>query len=239
MKITIIYGSPRKGCSYNAVGVVKNELQKKYEVEFKEYFLPKDMPEFCCGCFNCFMKGEDYCPHAKYIQPIIADMIESDGLIFTSPVYALAVSAAAKSLLDHLAYIFIPHRPRKEMFTKKAFIISTTAGAGTRNSMKTIADSLRYWGVNRIYRCGLTMWGISWDEIDKKRKQKCLNKLTKTAARFGSDVSSHKRHIPYPIQRIMFTMCGKLIKGFKDDRKADYEYWEKNGWFSGKTPFKD
>ncbi|WP_234978646.1 hypothetical protein [Anaerosalibacter sp. Marseille-P3206] len=35
-----------------------------------EFFLPKDMPNFCCGCTNCFLKGEEFCPHHEVIAPI-------------------------------------------------------------------------------------------------------------------------------------------------------------------------
>ncbi len=75
MKITIIHGSPRKGNTYEAANIVKEEMEKHDEIEFKEYFLPNDMPEFCRGCFSCFFKGESFCPHAKYVQPIVSDML--------------------------------------------------------------------------------------------------------------------------------------------------------------------
>ena len=35
-----------------------------------EFFLPKDMPHFCAGCFSCFLRGENACPHADLVQPI-------------------------------------------------------------------------------------------------------------------------------------------------------------------------
>lgn len=239
MKITIIYGSNHKGNTYHAVGIVKKGLEKLGNVEFKEYFLPKDMPEFCIGCYSCFSKGEENCPHAKYAQPIVKDMLESDGLIFSSPVYVLAESGGMKVFLDHMGYMFIPHRPQKEMFTKKALIISTTAGAGTGKCIKTISESLKYWGINKIYKCGITMYSLTWDEMSNKKKVKYENKLSNAAKHFYKDISSNKKHIPYPVQRFSFFLMGKLIYNDKSEfRKVDRTHWESNGWLDGKSPFK-
>lgn len=239
MKITIIYGSNHKCNTYHAVGLVKNELLKHSDVEFKEYFLPKDLPEFCTGCYSCFFKGEENCPHAKYVQPIVKDMLESDGLIFSSPVYVLAESGEMKAFLDHMAYMFIPHRPQKEMFTKKAIIISTTAGAGTGKCIKAISSSLKYWGINKIYKCGITMFALSWDEMSAKKKSKYEIRLSNIAKQFYNDIFFHKKHLPYIVQRFSFFLMKKLIYNDKSEfRKADHSHWESNGWFDGKSPFK-
>ena len=238
MKITVIHGSPRKGNTFGAYEMVKAEMLRLGPVEFKEYFLPHDMPEFCLGCYTCFFKGADKCPHAAYVQPILTDLLTSDGFIFTSPIYVLSESAAMKTLLDHLAYIFIPHRPQKEMFRKKALILSTTAGAGTKAAMKTIATSLKFWGVNKIYRCGVAMHALSWDDMNRKRKARMHNKLTNTAHRFYSDTAAHRKHPVTPIQRIMFYAMAKANKGTQEKSPTlDSAYWQNNGWLNGKTPF--
>lgn len=238
MKITIIHGGPRKGNTYKAAETVKSEMLKHGEVEFKEYFLPRDMPEFCKGCCNCFFKGENHCPHAEYVQPIVVDMLDSDGLIFTSPVYVLCESGCIKALLDHLAYMFMPHRPQKEIFSKKALILSTTAGAGTHGSMKPIATSLTFWGVNKIYRCGVTMWALSWEDMEAKRKKHYTKKIVKSANRFYNDVASKKRHHPSPIQWIMFHICRQMNKGTQTSKPSlDSAHWLANGWLDGRSPF--
>ena len=62
-------------------------LADKLGGEVTEFFLPRDFGEFCCGCTNCFMKGEEKCPHYEKLDPITKAVDEADVLILTSPVY--------------------------------------------------------------------------------------------------------------------------------------------------------
>ena len=232
MKICIIHGSPRKGNTYKAVSIFKEELQKCGEVEFIEYFLPKDMPHFCCGCFSCFDKGEDKCPHVKYIQPITDSMRESDGLIFSSPVYVLAESGQIKAFLDHFGYLYMPHRPMEEMFSKVAMVISTTAGAGTGNAIKTISRSLRYWGVKRILKCGFTIFAKNWDDMKQEKQQKFKNTLCKKAKEYYKITLMRKKLSPRLFTRFLFRLMKGMISGYPD-LHPDKEYWKKKGWIKG------
>lgn len=237
MKVCIINGSPRKGNTYNATLIFKEELQKNGDVEFVEIFLPKDMPHFCSGCFNCFEKGEDKCPHAQYIQPIAEAMREADGIIITSPVYVLAENGQVKALLDHFGYMYIPHRPREEMFSKVAMVISTTAGAGTGNAIKTISRSLGYWGVRRIYKCGLAMFAISWDAMKRKKQNKFNDILVKKAKKFYKVMKKRKNISPRIFTKILFTAMKIMISKYPDDN-PDKIYWKQKGWIEGgKSPF--
>lgn len=236
MKICIIHGSPRKGNTYKAVEIFKDEITKNGQAEFKEFFLPKDMPEFCCGCYNCFFKGEDKCPHAKYIKPIEDAIREADGLIFASPSYVLSVSGEMKALLDHLAHIFIPHRPMEEMFSKIAVIISTTVGAGTGHSIKTIKRSLKYWGVKRIYSCGFSMYALNWEDMKKEKQNKISKILQKKADKFYKSVKNRDKLSEPIFTRIVFYMMRGMIKSYEDGNR-DKEYWKQKGWLNGKKPY--
>jgi multimeric flavodoxin WrbA len=239
MKVAVVHGSPRKGNTFKATECFKKEMVKCGEIEFVDVFLPKDLPEFCCGCMTCFFKGGDRCPHAQYTMPILKDLISADALIFTTPVYVLSLSGSMKSFLDHFAYMFIVHRARPEMFGKKAFVLSSTVGAGTTSAMKTIRTSLKFWGVNRVYDYGFKTFGDEWDDMKTKKKTKIERKIGKKAFRFYKEVDSGKRHKPYLYIRLMFSVSKFIMKKFNDDQSLDKKYWIEQGWYDGSaSPFK-
>ena len=238
LKIVIINGSPRKGNTYKATKLFADEMKRYGDIEYTKFFLPKDLPEFCMGCISCFENGEQTCPHSEYTLPILESLLIADAIIFTTPVYVLQSSGAVKSFLDHFGFMFIVHRARPEMFSKKAFIISTTAGAGTKQAMKTISTSLKYWGVNRVYSIGFPLHEVSWDKMKPKRMEKFERKIQSSAKRFYREVSSGKKHAPYLMTRLMFYFIRTLIKGYDNTNSLalDKKYWEEQNWFS-KNPF--
>lgn len=238
MKIVVIHGSPRKGNTYKATEFFKQEMVKQGDITFVDYFLPKDMPEFCCGCMNCFLKGEEKCPHAQYTLPIMEQMDAADALILTTPVFALSLSGCMKSFLDHYAYAFIVHRAKSSMFTKKAFIISSTVGAGTKEAIGTISTSLKFWGVNKIFTYKFGTFGDEWDVMKKEKKDKIEAGLSKKATSFYKEVSSNKQHRPYLYIRMMYSISKMILKKYTDDMSLDKKYWIEKGWYQGSnSPF--
>ena len=97
MKICIINGQNHKGSTYH----IGKMLANKIDGEVTEFFLPKDFDEFCCGCTNCFMIGEEKCPHYEKLKPVTEAVDEADILILTSPVYVYHCTASMKAWLDH------------------------------------------------------------------------------------------------------------------------------------------
>lgn len=227
MKIVVLNGSPRKGNTYEATRKFMKEIQDYGEISFKEFFFPQDLPEFCRGCFQCFMKGESYCPHAKYVQPIVEAMEEADAFIFSSPVYALSLSAGMKSFLDHTAYMYINHRPH--FVKKKAMVISTTAGAGLKGSVGYIMKNLRFWGLNKVYGLGIGMFSIDWASMPSKKKTKAESLIKSKAKIFYKDVASNKYHAPSFIQVMMFN-AGRAMMDSYDDTNMDKNYWVSKGY---------
>lgn len=158
MKICILYGSPRKKNTYAAVQQIKERLRLHEEVEFVEYILQKEPHDFCCGCYTCINGAEEKCPHAAHVQPVIQAMRGADGLIFATPVYVMDMTAQMKAFLDHTGYFYMVHRPYPEMFQKSALVVSTAAGAGTKDANASVVRSLKHWGVRRIYSCGISIF---------------------------------------------------------------------------------
>ena len=234
MQMVIINGSPRKGITYKAISIVKDELESLGDVNFQEFNLPQDMPCFCSGCFKCFEKGEEFCPDARYVQPIVQALDEADGIIIGTPVYAMQISGGLKALFDHLAYCYINHRPR--FYNKKALVISTTVGAGISNCNKYIKQNLSFWGVNRIYTVGKPVLAIKWDEIDKNKRDGFEKSLRLVAGKLFKDISNRKVYPPNFLQTIMFNVSKAIMLNI-EDVSADRSYWKNNGWLDGRKQF--
>ena len=210
MKYLIINGSPRKKNTWAIVEHVKNNLKG----DFEEIHLSKNQIPLCNGCSNCIFKGEDYCPHHDFIKPIIDKINECDAIIMTSPVYALNVSAVLKNFLDHTAYLY--HRP--QFFTKKALVVVSTAGAGHKKVAKYIDETLRHWGVNKVYRIHIACGGKT--SLDSKQ----IDGISK---KFRSDVESKKLHSPKFGDIIFFNVWRAL--SLDGGIPADKEFWHETG----------
>jgi len=165
-------------------------------------------------------------------------MVSSDALIMTTPVFVMRETACIKNFLDHLGYIFIIHRARPEMFSKKAMIISSTVGAGTKDAIKAIKISLKYWGVNRIDSYDFKTFGDDWDVMKADKKEKITSQLKKKASKFYREVASGKHHPPSLFLRFNFRLFRFIIRKYYEDDSLDCQYWKKMGWYSGKkNPF--
>ncbi len=237
MEITVIHGSPRKsGNTHTATKLFMDALCRCGEVTFTEFYLPEAMPHFCRGCMTCVLEGEDKCPHATYTLPILNAMLRADALIFTTPVYVMSEAGTMKTFLDHFPYLYIVHRARKEMFSEKAFILCTTLGAGTKTAIKTIATSLRFWGVNRVYSTGFALHEVHWNKINPKRRAKIERKIDKKALFFYRQTALKKRRRPYLFLYFIVLFLRRMIAGY-DDTSLDKQYWVEQGWLR-QNPFR-
>lgn len=231
MKICIIHGSPRKGNTYKTTQIFLEKLKKYEDIQIKEHFVTKEVPDFCTGCFTCFLQGEEKCPHANMVQPILEDMLSADGIIFTSPVYVMSTSAGMKNFLDHLGYLFIVHRPEEKMFEKVAMIISTTAGAGTNKVIKTIKDSLDYWGMKRVRKLSFVLYATKWSEVNDKKRKTIEKVAEKKAKQFYKDISNRKKKRKR-LKVYLLLKVGKLLQNKYPEDSLDRQYWKEKGWIS-------
>lgn len=102
-------------------------------------------------------------------SPIISAILDADALVFTTPHYgACSMPGSMKNLFYHLDYLVLPVSPRAEIFTKKAFIIST--GSGSTAAIKPIKKVLKHWGINRVYMRGIRMYTNLWNKMHKRYK---------------------------------------------------------------------
>lgn len=233
MKVTVIYGAMHKGSTYNCV----QELLKNFtDVEVTEFFLPKDMPHFCNGCFSCFLKGENTCPHYNQVNNIKQSMLKANLIILASPVYVCDVSGQMKALLDHFGYIWMPHRPEYLMFNKIGLVLSTAAGAGTSHTNKTMKKSLNYWGLKRVFSYKKNVGAMSWEEVNSKNKNQIIKEFRILADKISKAVAKSNTLKPRLFTKIIFT----AMKGMQKKNswnETDKNYWKEQGWLEGKKPW--
>jgi multimeric flavodoxin WrbA len=229
MKILVIMASPRKGNTYQAAKKIEESMRLMGNVEF-EYLMLKDAGlSQCSGCFVCFVKGEDHCPHKDSAPAIEQKMHAADGVIFATPVYGMNVSALMKTFIDRFSYIF--HRPR--FFNKKALLLSTTGALGNKevlNYLKLVAD---IWGFEVAHAVGLVTPPVP---ISMKKEQENSRKLEKAAHEFYSALQKKRRSpgirdvLVFHAQKASFSVLGL-------SSPADYTYWNEKGWLNPKTKY--
>lgn len=229
MKITVINGNQRHGSTWNCKELFLRELSRNNDVETTEFTLPKDLPHFCTGCFSCFFNGEQTCPHSESVSPIVAALEEADLVIFTSPVYAMDVSGPMKSLLDHLCFMWMSHRPNPRMFRKSGLIITTTAGAGSSHAAKTLKNSMRFWGVNRIFTYTPSVSAMKWGDVEPRKKLRIESAIKKQSAGIGRAVKNAGKAPRNMVGGILFRLMRGMMRK-NTWNPYDRSHWEKNGW---------
>ena len=186
MKIVLIHGQNHKGSSYHIGKMLAEQFS---ENEINEFFLPKDLEHFCMGCYAC-ITDEEKCPFYAEKKKIMDEVEKADLLIFTTPTYCLRASAPMKAFIDLTFTYWMSHRPRKCMFSKRAVVISTAAGAGMKSATKDIQNTLFYWGVPYIKEYGIAVQAMSWEQVSDKKKARIKQDIEKLANKI-----SNKRNV--------------------------------------------
>lgn len=231
MRIVIINGTPVKGCTYQLKEIFLNAVKDGNEIT--EFTLPKDLPELCCGCKNCFFKGEETCPHAQYTMPIWSVVMQADLIVFAYPVYALRAPGSVKNLLDHMCVHWLVHRPEEAMRSKRVAILTNSIGAPNGSAQKDVKTSATWLGVCDIKKLGFgLMEGVVWDEISEKRRAKMQYKTEQFAKNCLKPINTRSLKVS-----AFFTVCKTMHQhGYKnalakgETPALDDQHWAKKSW---------
>ena len=107
MKVTVIFGSPRKnGNTASLLSHVMDELQKLGAgIEYYDVY-----EKTIAGCRACLQCQKDssraYCVVNDDMQPIIASVSESDIILVAAPIYCWGIPGPVKTVIDRLIYSF-------------------------------------------------------------------------------------------------------------------------------------
>lgn len=238
MKITVINGTEKHGITYRLKEMFLEPFKDKAEIT--EFYLPKDGPGFCIGCTQCFLTYQDRCKDAACVQKIEKAMLEADLLVFTSPSYVMHTTGAMKALLDHFGYRWMPHRPSKEMFGKRALIITQSLGAGEKSAAKDIKDSLSWWGISYIKNSHFKLMSeIHWEKLPEKKRAAMTKGMASMARKFSAIDYSKPAHTNL-ITKAKFYAVRMMQTGLGKDNPeyTDYKYWKANGWLDKVRPWK-
>jgi multimeric flavodoxin WrbA len=109
MKITILYGNPlRNGLDFTSyIEKLAAELRLKCEVDY--YFLDEMNLDFCTGCWSCWWKTPGECVLQDDARQIFRSVINSDFVIFASPMIGGFISSSLKKITDRLIVLLHPY----------------------------------------------------------------------------------------------------------------------------------
>lgn len=143
MKIVGILGSERKGGNTEVLlDVALEEAQKNGVLTDKVPLRDKSIAP-CDGCLGCTKTGK--CVIEDDAQEIYQKMLESEGIIWATPVYFWSMSGQTKTLMDRTYALLFP----KLQLTNK--IGGLILVAGTRGCMNTANAFHMYFNYNHMF----------------------------------------------------------------------------------------
>lgn len=229
MNVAVINGTEKKGVTW----AMKESFLRGLgdDVEVAEFRLPSDGPGFCTGCVRCIAEDESACSDAHAVAPIAHALDTADLIILAAPVYVYHTTGAMKTLLDHLAFRWMPHRPEAAMFRKRAVIITQCAGMGTRTAARDLKDSLAWWGISDIHVVAAAT-GLKGGKAAGMRK----------AQREGQRMRGRLSRPPRVslATKMRFAACRMLQKHLAGQglQSSDRRYWEERGWLGRERPWR-
>jgi len=224
MKVLVIVGSSRgKGNTYKVTKQLEEKIKKLGDVEFNYLFLKEANLKPCRGCFTCVTRGEHLCPIKDDRAKIEEQMLNSDGVIFVSPVYVFNITALMKNFIDRFSYA--SHRPL--FFNQSTMAITTSAGGGIKETLNYLESIMRSWGFNFVDKLGIITHPYL---IHTPRYSKEIeNNLEKAARKFYHSIKTKERKSPKLGNLIQFRMMRVHAIDTQDYFSADYKYYqEKN-----------
>lgn len=231
-RITVIHGQLHKGSTYNITKQIQDKISS-VDKEVNEYFMPKDTPNYCIGCYKCFNESEKSCPQAEKVQRIVKSMEKSDIIIINSPTYCYGMTGQLKTLLDHFGYMWLSHRPKEVMFKKVAIVVSTASGTGANKVTKSLSKQLFWLGIPKVFHYSKNVNASNWDEVPKKIKksiEKDISQLSKKMeAKIGKASPGFKL-------KFIFNMM-RMMQKSNDWNMTDKNYWQEKGWLGKKRPW--
>lgn len=230
MHVFLLHGQNHKGTTYHMGRTLAEKLADAGSII--EFFLPRDLPHFCLGCYSC-IADETKCPFWGEKQRILSAMEQSDILIFTTPNYCLSPSGAMKSFIDLFFDLWMVHRPKEWMFSKRAVIFSASAGAPCKKAIAPVKSALRNWGISEIRTFGCAVQAKDWQSVKPMKKAKIEKRIDAMAKKLSNGKAPHVGIST----RFLFSMMRMMHQKGWDSSPVERLYWQQKGWLGRGRPW--
>ncbi len=214
MKILAICSSAKNGNTYS----VLNSIKENYpSIDFKILMLKDVNLERCLGCYSCIRLGEKNCPLKDDRDTIINEILESDGVVFASPVYVNSATSLMKIFIERTGYE--GHRPR--FYDKFAMTIAVCGMFGAKETNQFMTDIFTQYGFNFVSSLELQV-------ATKTEKETLYNHklIIEAFDAFIDKIEKGERNKPSMGQLVRFNLFKLISEHQKDYFKADYEYYK-------------
>ena len=203
MKVLLINGSSKEGCTYTALSKVAESLNEE-NIETEIISLGAGSVRDCIGCGMCAKEGKKRCTFNDDIVNTIIEKAEtSDGFVFGTPVYYAHPTGRILSVLDRAFYA------GKSAFEfKPGCSISSARRAGTTASFDVLN---KYFTISQMPIVSANYWnnvhGNTPEEVKKDLEgMQVMHNLGKNMAWMLKCIESGKReNIVHPENKAVKT----------------------------------
>ena len=141
MKITILNGSPRKeNTAAIAEAFAVGAREAGHEVDILQ--VGKMKINGCLACEYCHTKGEGKCVQKDDMEKVIPAYLDSDMIVFASPVYYFDMSAQLSAAIQR---VYCIGKPAKA--TKAALLLSSASPGTGEGAIVTYHNMLKFMGI--------------------------------------------------------------------------------------------
>ena len=103
MKILVFNGSPKRDKSdvMHITRAFLEGMQQAGEQQIQVIHAVEQNVKYCTGCFSCMNNG-GHCIHDDDMRGILEDILQSDLLLFSFPLYCYCMPAPLKAIIDRV-----------------------------------------------------------------------------------------------------------------------------------------
>lgn len=149
MKIAILNGSPRKENTAAMVDAfASGAMEAGHEVEI--IHVGRMNIAGCKGCEYCHTKGEGKCIQKDDMEKVIPAYLDSDMIVFASPVYYFGATAQLQAAIQR---VYCIGKPAKA--AKAALLISSGSPNTGSGAVEMYKNMIKYMGIEDAGVCAL------------------------------------------------------------------------------------